>query len=206
MITYEEALSSAHAGNVVFIIGAGFSTGAKNNLGEELPTGNSLRNKLAEATGIDNSYSLEVIAQQYLDQFGESQLIQLLKDTFIVSTIPENYKLLNNLKKAHFYTTNYDNLLEEIYKSSNKEIKSFQLSTNIKKASKGLFVLHINGKIEQETENLDDLRLTLDSYDKSFFSSPWIKYFCDDLRSADAVFIVGYSILADLDLRRLIAD
>lgn len=205
MITYEEALSSAQAGKVVFIVGAGFSTGATNRLGKKLPTGNELKNTLSKELDFDSDYNLEVISQQYLDQFGENQLIKILKDTFLIDSVSEFYKLLSCLKKAHYYTTNFDNLIEEIYKNTNKEIKSFTLKDNIKKAAKGLFVLHINGKIEQDTETLEGIRLTLDSYDKSFFSSPWIKYFCDDLRGADAIFILGYSILADLDLRRIIS-
>ena len=100
MITYEEALSSAQAGKVVFIVGAGFATGATNRLGKKLPTGNELKNTLSKELDFDSDYNLEVISQQYLDQFGENQLIKILKDTFLIDSVSEFYKLLSCLKKA----------------------------------------------------------------------------------------------------------
>lgn len=43
MISYENALKAAKSGDAVFIIGAGFSIGAKNNQQSKLPTGDQFR-------------------------------------------------------------------------------------------------------------------------------------------------------------------
>ena len=55
-MTYEEALQSAVAGESIFIIGSGFSTGAKNQLeGEDkhLWVGSQLARELAKLTDME---------------------------------------------------------------------------------------------------------------------------------------------------------
>lgn len=155
---------------------------------------------------MSTTHNLDVVAQDYIDQKDELSLLNILKQEFIVSSFEENYNGLISLRKAHFYTTNYDDLIEKVYESKGKKIKSYELNDKLKDERKNLFVMHINGKIKYDTETLDSIRLTMDSYDKDFYSSPWIKYFADDLRSAEAIFIVGYSLIADLELRRLVKE
>lgn len=204
MINYYEALSALKSGNAVLIIGAGFSIGAKNLQGTKLLLGKELKEELASQIGFSNEYGLDVVSDQYISSFGETKLIEELKKYYLVSEFDEAYNGLASISKAHIYTTNYDNLVEQIYKNNSKTIKSYDLSTNCKKANKSSFILHINGKIDQEIQNMDNIRLTLGSYNKDFNENSWIKYFADDLTSADAIFIVGQSLLQDLDLRRLV--
>lgn len=206
MITYEMALKAAKSGDATFIIGAGFSIGAQNDQQKKLVSGDELKEKLAKKIGLRSSYPLNVVSQDYLEQEGEKSLLSVLKEEFIVSSYCDEYNKLSTLSKAHFYTTNYDNLIEKIYEDNGKKIKSFDLSEKIDDKKKNLFVMHLNGKIEKDTNTLDNIRLTMGSYDSDFNSSPWIKYFADELKSVDAIFIVGYSLIADSDLRRLLKD
>lgn len=206
MITYNEALSVAKSGNAVFILGSGFSIGAKNIDDKQLLQGNGLAKKIAEAIPISADFSLEMIAQQYINQYGEYELLQLLKKQFLVKKFDEKYNALAQLNKIHIYSTNYDDLIERIFFSNKKSINSYELSDNCIKASKGRFILHINGKITEDVENIDGIRLSASSYDKDFSKSPWIKYLADDINSSEAVFIIGHSLFSDLDIKRLIAN
>lgn len=206
MIAYETALKAAKSGDATFIIGAGFSIGAKNSQQKNLVASDGLKERLAKEIGLHNFYPLDVVSQDYLEQEGEASLLSILKDEFIVSSYCEEYNKLATLSKAHFYTTNYDNLIEKIYEANGKKIRSFDLSEKIDGKNKNLFVMHLNGKVTTDTNTLDNIRLTMGSYDSDFNSSPWIKYFADELKSADAIFIIGYSLIADSDLRRLLKE
>lgn len=206
MLEYNEALSALRSGNAVIIIGAGFSCSAKNSRGNSLPNGTILKKFLADEIGFSSEYGLDVVAEQYINIFGEKKLIDQLKQFYTVSEYDADYNYLSVLSKAHIYSTNYDNLVEKIFENNSKSIKSYDLTDNCKKSNKGHFILHINGKICEDTESLDNIRLTTGSYNEQFNTTSWIKYFSDDLRSSDAIFIIGQSLLMDLDLRRLICN
>lgn len=102
MISYENALKAAKSGDAVFIIGAGFSIGAKNDQQNKLPTGDQFRDKLANEIDMSTTHTLDVVAQDYIDQKDELSLLNILKQEFIVSSFEENYNGLISLKKAHF--------------------------------------------------------------------------------------------------------
>lgn len=206
MITYDEALSAARGGNAVFILGAGFSCGAINSRGDHMLNGMGLKNKIADLVGFPQDYQLDVVSQQYINNFGSKALANILKEEYLVNSFDEKYALFAQLKKAHIYTTNYDNLVERIFAQEERNLNSYVLEDNCKKSAKGLFILHINGRISEDTEDVTTIRLSLGSYDSDFTVSPWIKYLADDLSSSDAIFVIGHSLLGDLDLRRMLVD
>lgn len=206
MITYDEALSAARVGNALFFLGAGFSIDARNSEGEKLPNGQKFKKILADKMKISSDYNLDVISQHFIDIYGESELLAELKRKYIIASYVDEYNMMAVLGKAHIYTTNYDDLVEQIFSNATKKLRSFTLEDNCKSSNKGSFVLHINGKIENDTTSLENIRLTLGSYDTDFTLSPWIKYLSDDLKSVDAIFIIGHSLLADADIRRLVSS
>ena len=75
MIQYDEALSAIKGGNAVLIIGAGFSYAATNLNDESLPCGNTLKNNLAKAIDFSDEYGLDVVSEQYINTYGEFQLL-----------------------------------------------------------------------------------------------------------------------------------
>ena len=206
MIQYDEALSAIKGGNAVLIIGAGFSYAATNLNDESLPCGNTLKNNLAKAIDFSDEYGLDVVSEQYINTYGEFQLLSELKNNYIVKDFDKTYNCLSELKKAHIYSTNYDNLIEKIFEQNGNNIKSYDLNDDCRKANKGNFILHINGRVDAKTQTMDNIRLTLGSYNKDFNTNAWIKFFADDLKCAEAIFIIGHSLMPDLDLRRLVVD
>lgn len=206
MITYDNALSAAKSGNALFIIGAGFSLGALNMHDKRLLQGGELAKKIANVISFPDNFSLDVIVQQFIEEQGEFELLKLLKREFLVKIYDERYNSFAQLNKAHIYTTNYDNLVERIFEDNETSLKSYDIRDNCKKSSKGRFILHINGKISEDTEDIDAIRLSSSSYDKDFSKSPWIKYLVDDIGSVEAIFIIGHSLMGDLDIKRLISN
>jgi hypothetical protein len=167
MINYDEALSYGLVGDAVFILGSGFSIGAKDSTGAPLKTGSDLAKYLCKETNIDG-LSLDMAAQEYIDKYGEKRSIELLKSLYKIGDYESYYKSIGRIAGAHIYTTNYDNLIEKIYNDDKNTIKSYNVFSNLKKANKNRFVLHINGFIEELTDHLDEsFRLTYQDYDKT---------------------------------------
>ena len=212
MLSYDQALSYSLVGDVVYIIGSGFSTLAKDIENNYLPTGSQFANELCTALSIKvdsipDDLPLELAAQEYIDFIGEKSLINLIKKRFSVSLFNECYNSFARIKKAHIYTTNYDNLIEIIFDKGRK-IKTYNILSELNKVNKEHFILHINGYAHNLEDSIDNnsFRLTYGSYDKILYDSPWYKYLRDDIRSKSAIFIIGLSFKSDLDLRRILSD
>ncbi len=206
MLSYEDALSYALSGDAVFILGSGFSVGASSKVDKSLFTGRKLSQELAKELGIKEELELDIIAQEYIDEKGEFELTKYLKQHFIVDSYLEYYNAFSKIKHARIYSTNYDNLVERIFSDDRQEINSHTLLTEMRKANKNKFILHITGYINNLDNYFDDsFRLTYRSYDKLLYT-PWVKLLIDDIRASNAVFIIGLSFKSDLDLRRIIAN
>lgn len=206
MITYEQALSYALAGDAIFIVGAGFSLCATNSLGLPLMSGKELAEDLASKVGLAKDTPLDIVSQEYIDTIGEHSLAQYLKNQYEVEEFNECYNVFSKVKELKVYTTNYDNLLELVCKHNKKKIKSYNLSARINKVNKKNMVLHLNGSVEELEDGLpDNFYLTHLSYNQSpLYNSPWYPYIKDEIRSSKVVFVIGLSFKSDLDLRRLI--
>ena len=206
MITYEEALSYALAGEAIFIVGSGFSVSATNSLGLPLMSGKKLAEDLAIKVGLDKDTPLDIVSQEYIDTIGEHSLVQYLKSHYTVEEFNECYNAFSKVKELKVYTTNYDNLLELVCEQNKKKIKSFNLSARINKVDKKNMILHLNGSVKElENELPDNFCLTHLSYNQFLlYNSPWYPYLKDEIRSSKVVFVIGLSFKSDLDLRRLI--
>lgn len=113
-MTYEDALKCGINGEAVFLIGSGFSTGAENALdGDDrhLLVGSELAKELAQLTEMSEDVSLDIVSQEYIDIYGEKQLIDYLKAHYTVEKYEEYYKAIAKVKNIKVYSTNYDNLV-----------------------------------------------------------------------------------------------
>ena len=212
VMTYEEALKYALEGETVFLIGSGFSVGAYNGSAEEdrsLWTGAKLAKKLAELTDMDEELSLDIVSQEYIDIYGEKQLVEYLKEHYVVQQYEEYYKALTKMKNIRVYTTNYDNLIEKVCRDSGYKITGLNINADVRKANKDRLVMHLNGYINDLDEDFlpDTFKLSHLSYDSmEFFRTPWYSYLIDELYSAKVIFIIGLSFKDDLDIRRIVAN
>ena len=213
-MTYEEALEFAMEGEVVFIIGSGFSTGARNiveSVGDEkkLWVGSKLASKMAELTEMDQDVQLDIVSQEYIDIFGEEKLIKYLKEHYTVSDYEEYYKVFSRIDKLKIYSTNYDDLIEKVCVEAGNKIKGYDTYCDIRKVNKDKMVMHLNGFVRSLTDDIlpDSFKLTHLSYNNTeFFTTPWYAYLIEELSSAKAIFIIGLSFSSDLDIRRIISD
>lgn len=212
MITYEEALKFAADGEAVFLIGSGFSTGAENAIKDEdnhLLVGSQLAKKLAKLTGMDLDVQLDIVSQEYIDIYGEKQLIDLLKLHYTVERYAEYYKALAKIKNLKVYSTNYDDLIEKVCNDCGNKIKGYSISADIRKVNKNQMVMHLNGYIKELENNIlpESFKLSHLSYNNvNFFNTPWYSYLIDELHSAKVIFIIGLSFSSDLDIRRIVSD
>ncbi len=208
---YEEALQSAIAGEAIFIIGSGFSTGAKNQLvGEDnhLWVGSQLACELAKLTEMESNVRLDIVSQEYIEMHGEKAMVDYLIKHYTVASYEDYYKAISKIKNLRVYSTNYDNLIERVCQDCGNKVKSYNIDADIRKAHKDKMVLHLNGYIGDLTDGVlpDSFKLSHLSYNNTrFFDTPWFSYLIDELYSAKAIFIIGLSFTSDLDIRRIVS-
>lgn len=205
----EQALKLAHDGRALLFIGAGFSRGATNLVGDDFAVGADLAVSLIKEAGLPAGIALDDAAARYVDVFGEDKLVDLLKLSFTAKTIAECHRQIAATPWRRVYTTNYDDVFELACSNIGKRVDSVAPLDDIQQISKkNLLCIHLNGFIRRTDRGSiwNDLKLTQPSYDSgSAMDSDWGSLFRADLQAARAIFFVGYS-LADIDIRRLLLE
>lgn len=210
-MTFENAIEKALTGNCLLFTGSGFGFGATNIKDKDLLLGAGLTNLLYEKCNItDHDNDLKSASELFLDEIGEYELIDLLKNEFTVKTITDSQSLIGTLPWKRIYTTNYDNILESSYNKAGKLLTPISLKENIDqyKDFRKLCV-HLNGSINNLTPySLNrEFKLTNTSYlTTDFIQSQWVDLFRGDLHTCDAIFFIGFSTSSDLDISRIIAE
>lgn len=118
---------------VNLFLGAGFSTLAKNRLGNHLPTGTQfaelLWNFLGYAPPYDQTSSLAELYEAVLASGKPLGTIAEFMNSHLLATdLPREYQEITRVYWSRIYTTNIDNLVEEIYRQISTprlEIKAF---------------------------------------------------------------------------------
>lgn len=209
---FENALSYINLGNCVLFVGSGFSIGAKNISGTCMATGLELAKILYNECGeSSDGGDLQDASNIYIQKFGTYALVHYLKELFTIqkpTDITYDQKFITSLPWKRVYTTNYDNIIELGYNSSGRKIYPKVLSDSINGISdKTKVCVHLNGYIGNLNEvSLDkEFKLTDQSYtSEDFVESDWIALFDSDLKTADAIFFIGFSMNSDLDIKRII--
>jgi hypothetical protein len=207
---FTEAVEKALNGNAVAFTGAGFSAGATNFLDAELPNGRSLADLLFERSGKPGyKGDLDLAATFFLRHRDPSELVTLLRDQYTVKSVTPSHVVLGNVPWRRVYTTNYDLVMENGYGKNDRRATWATLETDVREASgKANVVVHINGCIDLLTQASlrNEFKLTNQSYlTTTFLQSPWCFQFRSDLRLAQAIFFLGYS-LYDLDIQKVLFE
>lgn len=206
-----EAIEYAITGNALLFCGSGFSVGAVGINEKGLPTGNGLCNILKTRLNVEEIESdddIEYYATKFRKQFGDNELIRLLKSNFMVGKYKEYHKTVSNIDWRRIYTTNYDEIIE-MSCDKYKRITATLSSDPRKNTTHKELVVHLNGSIGNLTpEKLDnEFKLTMSSYSSTeFIESDWYEIFKNDIESVKAIFFVGFSLKYDLDIRRAITS
>jgi hypothetical protein len=153
---------------------------------------------------VDGSYGLDIIAQHFLDVRSETALINSLRKHLAVRTVSPDFKSLIDIPWRRIWTTNYDDAVEQAL--GNRFHKSATVADDVANAkSASLVVVHINGMLSRLRRSLTpDFVISSEHYATDHFNqSVWATVFRNDVRTAKALFFVGYS-LYDLDVARLL--
>ena len=206
----DEAIQLALEGKAILFSGSGFSSGAKNILGEYTKTGSQFKDDICGLCGvpINNSYTLSTIAEYFISLNSEEALIDLLKKQFTVSQVSEHHEIILSVPWKRIYTTNYDNIIELSASKNGIWLESVTMSDNLYNYPKDKVCVHLNGYIDNlnpDTIN-NEFKLTDRSYEaESLRGKPWFDFMEKDFYSASAIIVIGFSMQYDLDIKRIIS-
>lgn len=205
------AIRHALDGNAILFLGAGFSIGGTNKIGEMLPTASKLSFEMCDELGIERSDDLALTSQRFIDDpvvgRGINSLISFLKSRLICTTSTPVQDAIIGLPWLRIYTTNYDNIIEISSKKQNIERETITATVpkysfdNIESS-----IIHMNGNIIKITPEkfYDEFKITNESYLKQgFLDSPWGDQFVHDINNCKAIIFVGYSLKYDLELQKI---
>lgn len=204
----DEVIAKILEGNCLLFLGSGFSSGAINILDNNMPVGGELASMLDSESGEDNGGDLEEAAESYIDKFGEMALAQMLRNTFSVKTPSAGQKTICGCKWRRIYTTNYDNVVEQITAKDGKRFLPVTLSSDSQGyVNKREVVVHLNGSVFNLTADSisTEFKLTSGSYlTQQFLNSSWQNLFQFDIKDSDLIVFVGYSLHYDLDIKKIL--
>lgn len=204
----EDIVAKILDGNCLLFLGSGFSVGATNVFDETMPIGRGLSDLLDKETKEDNDGDLEEAAENYIEVFGETSLAQKLRDLFTVKTTSEAQKTICKCSWRRIYTTNYDNVVENIMAREKKNFLPVTLSSPADNyTNKRDIVVHLNGSIYNVSSNTlsSEFKLTSSSYlTQHFQESSWRNLFEYDIKDSDLIVFIGFSLQYDLDLKKLL--
>jgi hypothetical protein len=194
----------------ILVLGAGFSRGAKNSLGLEIPSGEELRKDLLRRMEQDEKspHSLAAVAQLYLQTTSDPEKIAgyLMGMFGNVEAAPHHAELLT-LPWKRIFSINFDDLVENATRRSPRRFlpispRSLKVVSDPKKP----LCVHLNGYIRDcESVGVEEaLRLTIDSYrDGKFLNSTHQSLFRSSVYNASAVIVIGSTLDGDLELAQM---
>lgn len=182
----------------ILFLGSGFSREATNRINSNPPVGDELRmeiiNQLKEP---DIDDDLKDVAH-YAHGLG-FDLHKLLNNLFVIKKISDAQKDILKQDWKRIYTTNYDDCVEinEVGVDPAKKRKSFSFEDGRPAKVRSGSIIHLHGYIHNCTKSnvLSQLVLDHKSYaEQETKDSPWWEQFSRDLRGAQHIFFVGYSM------------
>lgn len=187
----------------VLFLGSGFSVEATNIVGENPPVGDGLRKKFLKLLELDESEASDLKdLAEYAFQNG-NDVLKLLREQFTIANVSDNQAAILSQPWRRIYTTNYDDVVECFHKKYNTTPKPTVYSNEDPKARQVRTgsIIHIHGYIHRmKPENvMRQAILAHRSYaEQASTTSTWWQQFERDIRSAENIFFVGYS-LADFE-------
>lgn len=181
----------------ILFLGSGFSQLAKNIRGDNLPTGDQLRMRLAKLLELDpTKYDLKVLADEVASR-EDLDLYQTLYELYTIKELHSAQDTILQLPWMRIYTTNFDDAVEFASIKNSSNLQSYDYNDEKPRKLQYGSVIHLHGTIQRTTQNnvLDQLVLNENAYIRQHFEkSSWYDDFVRDLRFCSACFFVGYSL------------
>jgi len=125
--TYE-MLRRIKTGKAILFNGAGFSRKTKNTIDTEPPLAKELSKKISVLAGLDNeNEDLMFTSRFYLKHGNNIDLLNLLKNNFVLREVGSEHEKICSLPWRRFYTTNYDNSIELASLKGGRRIESLDI-------------------------------------------------------------------------------
>ncbi|MDN7495059.1 SIR2 family protein [Burkholderia gladioli] len=195
--------------NAILFLGSGFSASARGVGNDEMPTAQSLAQKIADLQNFDAEKDLRYASSRYLEHGGDKNaLIKLLRETFTVGEVGGHHVTIAAAPWRRVYTTNYDMCFERAAEKNGKIFDVVDLSSNPSEYSaRNNICVHLNGSLKNlSPETLDnEFKLTHSSYlsADSFLNSNWRYPFQRDVDLCSAIVFVGYSMY-DIEVQKIL--
>ncbi|MDG2943225.1 SIR2 family protein [Exercitatus varius] len=207
---YVDALKQIKAGNAMLFYGSGMASDVINLQSEKMPMSKQLADRLSP----DANQDLTLASELYIEEHGEDNLINLLRDIFTTKFIENNppsyYEVLAKENWRSIFTTNYDDSFEFASRKIGKERISVdpEMTSNDYTANSKT-IIHVNGFISTLTkEKLNTtFKLTEASYlADQFIKGNWYNSFISEVQASKAIFFIGYSLSSDFDIKKIFFD
>lgn len=205
---YKKILQDIMNGDALLFLGAGYSYGAKNEYNENFLLGAELANKISNDEVDNLNIASSIFIEQYDNRLeGEKALVEELEKQFRCTEYMNYHEAIAKLPWTRIYTTNYDNIVENISLDLGIDRESITITTEMNARDTRNSIVHINGFIDDiEMYNFEEsFRITAESYKKDgFLETPWKNQFIEDLKRCKICVFIGYSLEYDFALQQLI--
>ncbi len=180
------------AGNVILFAGAGFSADCVNIINGQPPLGGKLAALLAERASLPyDGEPLSVVYTAAERMIGSLALWSYLEDLYTIKAFPDWYKIVRSVTWYRIYTTNIDNLFQDLYPTgSNQRIRTIvhpappeerdQLFSNVQ-------CVHLHGHVQYKANGLTFS--LADFARQSTKPNPWYQTLIDDLYTRPVLFV-----------------
>lgn len=147
---------------VVLFLGAGFSMGASNKLGEEFPSGRQLGEKLWQFLKFEGEYDetpLPVLYDAFLGEgIKREQKREFLENHLLSGEVPEYYDRLTIPFWFKIYTINIDDVIQQVFRRNNQVLRQLIYPNDeFKERDQSLeetHVIHLHGKLPCNPEDV----------------------------------------------------
>ncbi len=202
-----EAWRELNPRETILFLGSGFSAEAKNQNNEYFLVGNTLAERLKGVLGYSGSDSIPLaeIADDFIPE-QSTLLYKTLCPLLTATSVSADQQEIINRPWRRVYTTNYDDVYEFGLIQNDKTPESLSFHNAVKKQRNNPQVVHLHGYVHHCNEkNIDEeLVLSTASYVRqAAIPQPWFEQFINDIRYANAVVFLGYS-LADIPINSLL--
>ncbi|MBN1787045.1 MAG: SIR2 family protein [Sedimentisphaerales bacterium] len=179
-------------GNVVLFLGAGFSSNSKNIKNVTPPLGSELAKLLIEECGYSHQNEILPTAYEGAQKIlGSQKLNSLLEEQYNIKEFEEWYHILKLVTWYKIYTTNIDNLLQNIYSHNNMQaLKTIVCPEEIEERIQHfnpLQCVHLHGHVDHLSKGLT---FTLPDFaQQTVKPNPWYQQLIDDLYRTTFLFV-----------------
>lgn len=183
----------------VLFLGAGFSRGATNIDGNDIPVGKEFEIAIKSLAGIsiNDPSSLSDISSYAIESGFD--VYDLIRRSFTIRDLSEDQKTILSKKWRRIYTTNYDDSIASYNFGipSQDRRKIFSNLDDIPNQLRDNTAIHLHGYVRQlDKDNIaSQIVLTHRSYaDQRNMKVPWWDRFSRDIAVAENIFFVGYDL------------